>query len=48
VSFQLDVRSDGAPPLRVRAEVPQIRVRPSERLVAEVERVCGEGSVALR
>jgi hypothetical protein len=25
-----------------------IRVRPSERLVSEVERICGAGSVSLR
>ena len=34
-------------PLRVRAEVTQ-RVKPSERLVAEVEQLCGTGSVELR
>ena len=34
-------------PLRVRADVAQ-RVRPSERLVAEVEQICGAGSVELR
>jgi DNA polymerase-3 subunit alpha len=35
--------------LRVKVEVnPQIRVRPSETLVSEVERICGAGSVSLR
>jgi DNA polymerase-3 subunit alpha len=34
-------------PLRVRADVAQ-RVRPSERLVNEVEQLCGAGSVELR
>ena len=35
--------------LRVTIDVnAQIRVRPSERLVADVERVCGAGSVSLR
>jgi len=35
--------------LRVKIDVnAQIRVRPSERLVSEVERVCGIGSVTLR
>ena len=35
--------------LRVRVDVnPQIRVRPSERLVSEVEKICGQGSVSLR
>ena len=35
--------------LRVKIDVnTQIRVRPSERLVAEVEKICGAGSVSLR
>jgi DNA polymerase-3 subunit alpha len=34
-------------PLRVRSEVAQ-RVKPTERLVAEVEQICGSGSVELR
>jgi DNA polymerase III subunit alpha len=35
--------------LRVKLDVaPQIKVRPSERLVAEVEKICGNGSVSLR
>jgi DNA polymerase-3 subunit alpha len=35
--------------LLVKTDVnPQIRVRPSARLVEDVERVCGEGSVTLR
>ncbi|MGH9254718.1 MAG: DNA polymerase III subunit alpha [Vicinamibacterales bacterium] len=35
--------------LRVTVDVnEQIRVRPSERLVAEVEQICGAGSVSLR
>jgi hypothetical protein len=35
--------------LRVKVDVsPQIRVRPSESLVAEVEGICGAGSVRLR
>ena len=35
--------------LRVKLAVaPQIKVRPSERLVSEVERICGAGSVSLR
>jgi DNA polymerase-3 subunit alpha len=46
VFLELDVR--GQPRgLRVRADVAQ-RVRPSERLVAEVEQLCGAGSVELR
>ncbi|HEU4692553.1 MAG TPA: OB-fold nucleic acid binding domain-containing protein, partial [Vicinamibacterales bacterium] len=34
--------------LRVTADVSGIRVRPSERLVSEVEKICGVGSVSLR
>ena len=35
--------------LRVRIDVnAQLRVRPSERLVSEVEKICGTGSVSLR
>jgi hypothetical protein len=33
--------------MRVRADVAQ-RVRPSEKLVAEVEQICGTGTVELR
>jgi len=34
--------------MRVRVDVhSQIRVRPSDRLVADIERVCGQGSVVL-
>jgi DNA polymerase-3 subunit alpha len=46
VFLELDVKSQ-ATPLRVRSEVAQ-RVRPSERLVSEVEQICGLGSVELR
>jgi DNA polymerase-3 subunit alpha len=46
VSLELDVK--GQPkPLRVRADVAQ-RVRPSERLVEEVEQICGSGTVEIR
>ena len=35
--------------LRVKLDVnAQIRVRPSERLVSEVEKICGAGSVTLK
>jgi DNA polymerase-3 subunit alpha len=49
VSIELDVMDVRGPdrPLRVRAEVTQ-RVKPSERLVAEVEQLCGTGSVDLK
>jgi len=46
VFLELDVKSQQTP-LRVRSEVAQ-RVRPSERLVSEVEQICGAGSVELR
>jgi DNA polymerase-3 subunit alpha len=46
VFLELDVKSREKP-LRVRSEVAQ-RVRPSERLVSEVEQICGAGSVELR
>ena len=46
VSLELDVK--GQPKsLRVRADVAQ-RVRPSERLVEEVEQICGSGTVEIR
>ena len=48
VQFELRVRRDSAGPLLVRAEVPQLRVRPSDELVLAVERICGQGSVVLR
>ena len=46
VYLELDVHGR-RPRLRVRADVAQ-RVRPSERLVAEVEQLCGSGSVEFR
>ncbi len=45
VSLELDI--SGPTPLRVRADVAQ-RVRPSDKLVAEVEQICGAGTVELR
>jgi DNA polymerase-3 subunit alpha len=48
VAFDIEVK-DAGHPLRVKVDVnAQIRVRPSERLVSEVEKICGEGSVSLR
>jgi DNA polymerase-3 subunit alpha len=48
VAFDLDLQ-DAQPRLRVRVDVNgQIRVRPSEQFVSEVERICGTGSVSLR
>ena len=46
VYLELDLRREPRG-LRVRADVAQ-RVRPSEKLVAEVEQLCGAGSVELR
>mgnify|MGYP003344968794 CR=1 FL=1 len=34
--------------IRVTVDVSGVRVRPSEALVAEVEKICGAGSVSLR
>jgi DNA polymerase-3 subunit alpha len=48
VTFEIAVAGDTRS-LRVRADLSgQYRVRPSERLVAEIERICGEGSVQVR
>jgi DNA polymerase-3 subunit alpha len=47
VSLELDVKAHGGSALRVRADVAQ-RVRPSEKMVEEVEQLCGAGSVELR
>jgi DNA polymerase III subunit alpha len=45
VAFVLEERDRK---VRVTADVSGIRVRPSERLVSEVEKICGAGSVSLR
>jgi DNA polymerase-3 subunit alpha len=47
VVLELDTKKNGNPALRVRADVAQ-RVRPTEKLVEEVEQLCGAGSVELR
>ena len=46
VFLELDLKGQDGP-LRVKADVAQ-RVKPSERLVAELEQLCGSGSVELR
>ena len=47
VSFFVTTSTE--PPLRVRVDVAgQVRVRPSEQLVADLERICGPGSVTVR
>jgi DNA polymerase-3 subunit alpha len=45
IAFVIEERDRG---LKVTADVNGIRVRPSERLVSEVEKICGAGSVTLR
>jgi DNA polymerase III alpha subunit len=48
VAFDVEVR-EADRRYRVRVDVnAQIRVRPSERLVSEVEKIVGEGAVSLR
>ena len=48
VVLELELR-DQQPPLRLRAGLAaQVRVRPSEQLASEVERICGAGTVVLR
>ncbi|MEK6630332.1 MAG: DNA polymerase III subunit alpha, partial [Acidobacteriota bacterium] len=48
VALEIDLWGPGRP-MRVRAEVSgHVRARPSERLVADLERICGPGSVTLR
>ena len=43
------VTTQTEPPLRVRVDVSgQVRVRPSDQLVADLERICGPGSVTVR
>jgi DNA polymerase-3 subunit alpha len=48
VAFDIELQ-DSDRRLRVKVDVnAQIRVRPSERLVSDVEKICGTGSVTLR
>ena len=47
VSFEMEVPSSDKP-LRVRADVSQIRVRPSSTLISELEQIVGQGAVVLR
>ena len=48
VAFDLELKETDRR-LRVRVDVnAQIRVRPSESLISEVEKICGAGSVSLR
>jgi hypothetical protein len=48
VAFDVEVTA-ASRRLRITVDVnTQIRVRPSEQLVSDVERICGSGSVRLR
>ena len=44
VSLEIELRKDDLP-VRLRADLSQTRVRPSEALVSAVERLCGKGTV---
>ena len=47
VAFDIELQQPGKR-LRVRVDVnAQIRVRPSDRLVSDVEKICGAGSVVI-
>ena len=45
VSLEIELRKDSGP-LRLRADLSQIRIRPSDALVTEVEQLCGKGTVS--
>ena len=45
VLLEIDIRR-GEQPLRVKADLSNIRIRPSEALVEEVEQLCGKGAVS--
>ena len=48
VVLELELR-ERQPPVRVRVPLAaQVRVRPSDQLASEVERICGAGTVVLR
>jgi DNA polymerase-3 subunit alpha len=48
VAFDIELQQPDRTRLRVRVDVnAQIRVRPSDRLVSEVEKICGAGSVVI-
>ena len=47
VLLEIDVRREDRP-LRVKADLSHMRVRPSEALVEEIERLCGKGAVSWR
>ena len=45
IRLQLDL-TERTPPLRVRARLTEVRIRPSEHLARAVEQICGEGTVS--
>ena len=45
VALDLELRGR-VPPIRVRAQLVATRVRPSERLIEEIETLCGKGAVS--
>ena len=45
VVLEVELRRQ-VPPLRVRAGLNRVRVQPSDRLIEDVERVCGKGAVS--
>ena len=45
IRLQLDL-TERTPPLRVRARLADVGIRPSERLARAVEQICGEGTVS--
>ena len=45
IRLQLDL-TERTPPLRVRARLTDVRIRPSEHLAQAVEQICGEGTVS--
>jgi len=45
IRLQLDL-TERTPPLRVRARLTDVRIRPSEPLVRAVEQICGDGTVS--
>jgi len=48
VAFDIELQQQPGKKLRVRVDVnAQIRVRPSEGLVSDVEKICGAGSVVI-
>jgi DNA polymerase-3 subunit alpha len=48
VCIELEMKNGGGRAMRVKADVDRVRVRPSEQLIADVERLCGSGSITLR